>query len=34
MSLSVAPFEQAGLHVRLEEIEALVMEAVVQALPR
>jgi hypothetical protein len=34
MPLSVAPFEEAGLHVRLDEFESLVMEAVARALPR
>jgi hypothetical protein len=34
MPLSVAPFEQAGLHVQLDEFESLVMEAVARALPR
>ena len=34
MPLSVAPFEQAGLHVQLDEFESLVMEAVQRALPR
>jgi hypothetical protein len=34
MPLSVAPFEKAGLHVRLDEFESLVMDAVRQALPR
>src|SRR5215216_3532151 len=34
MPLSVAPFEQAGLHVQLDEFEALVMEAVARTLPR
>jgi excisionase family DNA binding protein len=34
MPLSVTPFEQAGLHVQLDEFELLVMEAVARALPR
>ena len=33
MPLSVTPFEQAGLHVQLDEFESLVMEAVTRALP-
>ena len=34
MPLSVVPFAEAGLHVQLDEFEALVMEAVARALPR
>ena len=34
MPLNVAPFENAGLNVRLDEFEALVMEAVERTLPR
>lgn len=34
MPLSVAPFEQAGLRVQLDEFETLVMEAVARTLPR
>ena len=34
MPLSVAPFEKAGLHIKLDEFESLVMEAVRRALPR
>ena len=34
MPLSVAPFEEAGLNVQLDEFEALVMDAVARTLPR
>jgi len=34
MALSIIPFEQAGLNVRLDEVESLVMEAVMRTLPR